>query len=40
MLRRGYSDLDYTGLLKMDFPKKKNLWQSLRSINFAIEENC
>lgn len=40
MLRRGDSDLDYTGYPKWIF-KKKKFYDNLRDQSFsAIEENC
>lgn len=40
MLRRGYSDLDYTGLPQKDF-QKKIFYGNLRDQSIsAIEENC
>lgn len=40
MLRRGYSDLDYTGLPQMDF-QIKIFYGNLRDQSIsAIEENC
>lgn len=40
MLRRGYSDLDYTGLPQKDLKKKYSM--AILEINqfSAIEENC